>query len=286
MQDPVYILDATAENIPDIIEISHRIPVLVDFWASWCQPCKMLLPIMEKLATEYQGRFLLAKVNIDEQQDLATQFAVRSVPTVKLFRNGQIVDEFSGALSESQVREFIDRHQDKPVDKLLHAASVAWQAGDGAQAEQLLQQAGREFPGEGRVQLMQAELLAANGKFNEASKLLHELPADLALSATAEALRAQLAFALQAGEAPEITTLQQQLADNPRDSQARLQLAAQLVQTGEMEQALEQLLELLRSDRHHADDAARKNMLKIFELLGNEGELVSRYRRLMAIALH
>lgn len=286
MSDNAYIIDVTTDNFASVVEQSMQVPVLVDFWAAWCQPCKALLPIVEKLAAEYQGRFLLAKVNIDQQQTLANQFAVRSVPTVKLIRDGRIVDEFSGALPESQVRAFIDKHMEQPADRYLAAAEQAWENGDAAQAEAILRQVMSEVPNDHRAQLMLAELRAATGNTDEATQLLAALPTDLALSPQAEALRARLTFATAAAGAPEIETLQQTLAANPKDSQARHRLAARLVLAGDFEGALEQLLELVRRDRAYGDDAGRKGMLQIFDLLGGQGELVNRYRRLMFTAMH
>ncbi|MEW6646236.1 MAG: thioredoxin [Pseudomonadota bacterium] len=286
MSNSEYIIDVTAENFTAVVERSMQVPVLVDFWAAWCQPCKALLPIVEKLAAEYQGRFLLAKVNIDEQQALANQFGVRSVPTVKLIRDGRIADEFSGALPESQVRAFLDKHMEQPADKYLNAVQQAWESGDAAQAEAILRQVMQAMPEEKRAPLMLAELLAIGGNTDEASQLLTSLPADVALSPQAEALRARLTFAAAATGAPDIDTLQQMLTANPKDSQARHQLAARLVLAGDIEGALEQLLELLRRDRTWGDDAGRKGMLQIFDLLGGQGDLVNRYRRLMFTAMH
>jgi putative thioredoxin len=286
MSNSAYIIDITAENFASVVERSTQVPVLVDFWATWCEPCKVLLPLMEKLAAEYQGKFLLAKVNIDEQQALATQFGVRSVPTVKMIRDGRVVDEFTGALPESQIRSFIDNHLEQPADRFLAAAEEAWGAGDAAQAEALLRQVMNEIPEDHRAQLMLAELHAVTGRTDEAAQLLATLPADLALSSQAEALRARLTFASAAAGAPEIEALQQALAAAPGDSKARHQLAARLVLAGDVEGALEQLLELLRRDRAYGDDAGRKGMLQVFDLLGGQGELVNRYRRLMFTAMH
>jgi putative thioredoxin len=286
MSDNAYIIDVTVDNFTNVVERSMQLPVLVDFWATWCEPCKALLPVVEKLATEYQGKFLLAKVNIDEQQALANQFGVRSVPTVKLIRDGRIVDEFSGALPESQVRAFLDKHMAQPADRFLAAAEQAWENGDTVQAETLLHQAMSEIPEDHRARLMLAELRAVTGQTDEAAQLLAMLPADLALSPQAEALRARLTFASAAAGAPEIEVLQQALTANPKDSHARHQLAARLVLMGDFEAALEQLLDLVRQDRAYGEDAGRKGMLQVFELLGGKGELVSRYRRLMFTAMH
>lgn len=286
MRHSEYIINVSAENFTAVLERSRQVPVLMDFWAAWCQPCKMLLPIVEKLAVEYQGRFLLAKVNIDEQPALASQFGVRSVPTVKLLREGRLVDEFSGALPESQVRAFLDKYTEQPADKYLAAAQQARDSGDRAQAETILRRVMEEFPQDKRAPLMLAELLAVNGDIDAANQLFASLPADVGLSPEAKALRARLAFAAAAAGAPDRDTLQRMLAANPQDNQARYQLAAQLVLADDPEGALEHLLELLRRDRHWGDDAARKGMVQVFDLLGGQGELVNRYRRLMFTALH
>ncbi len=286
MSENNFVVNVTAENFAAVVERSHQLPVMFDFWASWCGPCKSLLPIVEKLADEYQGRFLLAKVNIDEQQALATQFAVRSVPTVKMVRNAQIVDEFTGALPESQVRAFIDPHIEQPSDRVIAAAQQAYHQGEVAQAEALLREVMATEPINYRAHLTLAELYAAEGRTAETEQILAALPAAVATEPQAQALRARLTFAQAATGTASTAELEQALERDPAASATRFQLAARRVLEGDYEAALQLLLELLRRDRAYGDDAARKGMLQIFDLLGPDNELVGRYRRLMFTAMH
>ena len=286
MSEHEHIINVTIENFADLVERSRQTPVMFDFWASWCEPCKSLLPIVEKLAVDFSGQFLLAKVNIDEQPELAKQFAVRSVPTVKMVRSGEIVDEFTGALPESQVRAFIERHVETEADRVVVAAQQAYQNGRKAEAEAMLRQALQAEPQAYRLQLTLAEVYAAGGRTDEAEQILAALPAAVGAEPHAQALRARLAFAQTAAEAPDVATLEQALAVNPKESRARYQLAARHVLTGNYETALEQLLELLRRDRSFGDDAARKGMLQIFDMLGADDERVIQYRRRMFTAMH
>lgn len=286
MNDNPFIIDVTAENLQSVLQLSHQTPLLVDFWAPWCQPCKMLLPIVEKLAQEYQGQFILAKVNIDEQQTLASQFGVRSVPTVKMVRDSQLLDEFSGALPEAEVRTFIERHLDSKSDHIIDAAMAAYSQGHGAEAEQLLRDAMAMEPVNYRAHLTLGELLARDGRTDEAQQLLAALPADIGADPAAQSLRARLTFAAAVADAPPMAELQEALAANPNDSAARYQLAMRLVMQGEYEPALQQLLELLGRDRGYGEDAGRKAMLQVFDLLGGKNELVGHYRRLMFTAMH
>ena len=122
MADSPFIIDVTRDNYQQVMEASFKVPVLMDFWASWCQPCHALMPVLAKLADEYEGKFLLAKLNTEEEQEIAAHFGIRSIPTVKLFHEGQPVDEFLGALPEKAVREFIDRHIGRESDGRLDEA--------------------------------------------------------------------------------------------------------------------------------------------------------------------
>lgn len=287
MANSPFIVTATAETFDtDVLDASYQRPVLVDFWADWCAPCRMLMPILAKLADAYGGRFLLAKVNTDEERELAAQFGIRSLPTVQLFKNGQPVDQFMGALPESQVKEFLDRHLPRESNKLLARAEALLRGGDLAGAAKQIEQARAKDPANARIQLAEARIKAASGDVSAAQGLLDRLPLELLQDPEAAAVRAQVAFAGALTDAPPETQLAARLQSNPRDSDARYRLAAYRVAEGDFEGALDQLLELLKKDRAYGEDAARKGMVMIFDLLGGDSELVTRYRAKMLSALY
>ncbi len=286
MANSQYIVDVTAANFEQqVAQTSHQVPVVLDFWASWCQPCQMLMPILTGLAEQYAGQFVLAKVNIDEQQELAMQFGVRSVPTVKVFRFGAVVDEFLGVQPEAQIREIIDRYIERASDRVLAAALQQFAAGDTNAAIAAVRQVLADEPANERAQVILAELLMGVGSFTEARALIEALPADARMADEVQALATRLEFAEAAEQAPAATELERRLADNPADSEARYQLGVQRLGAGEYEGALEAFLELMRRDRRYGDDAGRKGMLKAFELI-EDPELIARYRRKMAQALY
>jgi putative thioredoxin len=241
----------------------------------------MLMPVLAKLAADYGGKFVVAKVNSDEQQELAAQWGVRSLPTVKLFRNGTVVDEFMGALPESQVRAFLDRHIERASDQAAKYALELWRRGERDAALAELRRAHTQDEQNTRVTAVLIRLSLAAGKVAEAERDLHELPANIQAEPEFVQLRALLDFSRDVADAPPAATLQQKLAANPDDLDARLQLGAHLALAENYEGALEQLLEVLRRNRSFRDGAARKGMLKIFELLGGTGEVVNRYRAQM-----
>lgn len=279
--------DVTEENFASqVIEASHQQPVLVDFWATWCGPCQSLMPMLEQLAQSYQGKFLLAKVEIDSQQGLASQFGVRSVPTVKLVKNGQIVDEFTGALPEGQIRSFLDKHIESESDQLMQQALMLYQQGD---IETALGQMGEILqadPDNLNNKIIYANILLREQHIDEAKKWLESLPAEASQDPQVHAMQAQLEFISIVENAPDMASLQQQLADNPNNSEARYQLSAHAILQGQFELAFEQLLDLVKRDRQYRDDAGRKALLKLFDLLGDQHELVSSYRRKLAMALN
>lgn len=285
MSDSPYIVTATAENIRQILETSFQTPVLFDFWADWCQPCRMLMPILAQLADEYQGRFILAKLDTEAERDIAAQFGIRSLPTVKLFKDGQPVDEFMGALPEGEVRHFLDKHLPRESDKFIALAAQQMSSGDLAAAKITLEQAAEMDPGNARIALTQAQLLAASGDSEGATKALDALPADEQDDPEVQALRGSLHFSGMLAGAPDSATLNERLRADENDHQARLQMAAHLVMARHYEHALELLLDLMRRDRTYGDDAARKTMLKIFDLLGDD-PMAARYRGKMFNLLH
>ncbi len=287
MSESAYSFDVTSENLQTaVVDASRERPVLLDFWASWCGPCKMLMPILEKLVTEYDGQILLGKVNIDEQQELATQFGVRSVPTVKLFRGGEVVDEFLGAQPEGTIRALIDPHIERASDREMEEARRLQAQGQTGGAIEKAHAAAASDPGNIRVQLGLAELLMTAGEYGAAEAVLRGLPADIGASDGVSQLFARLEFARTASDAPPAEVLEQRIAADARDSEARYQLAARLLVSGRYPEAMDQLLELLRRDRTWGNEAGRRGLVKVFEILGDSDERVGRYRRLMFNALH
>ncbi len=285
MANSPFIIDVTPENYQDLMKASFEVPVLLDFWAGWCQPCLMLMPILAKLAEEYDGKFLLGKLNTEEQQAIAAQFGIRSIPTVKLFRDGQPVDEFMGALPEGAVREFIDRHVGHKSDAHMAEARERLAAGDAHGAIALLTEAHEVDPGNTRVALALAGAQAASGDPIAAEATLDSLPVNEAEKPEVIALRNRLFFAEQVAGAPAVAELEARLESDPDDNEARFQLALRKVVDEDYEPAMELLLELMRADRSFGDDAGRTGLVRIFDLLGDDPR-VHQYRRRMASLLH
>jgi len=270
-----------ADFTQHVLEESKHRPVVVDFWAPWCGPCKSLKPILDKLAAEYGGKFLLAKINSDENQELAARYGVRGIPSVKAFINGEPVDEFSGALPEGEVRAFLDRLVPGPADELRQQAAAARMAGDISGALKLLGEASKIDPAHIGVRLDAAAIMLDLNEADEARRLIGSVPDDA--DPRVPALKARLQFMGAEGE--DEAALTARVAANENDLDARLKLANLLVAAGQYEAGMDQLLEIVRRDRSFEDDIGRKTLLSVFNLLGG-GELVSRYRRLLASALN
>ncbi len=269
-----------------VVEESKKRLVLVDFWAPWCGPCRSLTPILEKLAEDYAGRFLLAKINSDENPSLAGELGVRGIPNVKAFYGGQMIDEFTGAMPEGMVRQFIERVLPSEAEQQRQAAMQTYRSGQAEQALADLEQAQSLEADNDAIRLDRTEVLLKLGRADEAAKLLDELSPLAAMEPRAERLKAELTFASGANASADIEKLETQVESNPQDLAARLALAKQHVSRKQFEPALEQLLAIIRADRTFADDAGRKTMLAVFELLGRDHELTNRYRRLLAAALN
>jgi putative thioredoxin len=267
-------MDVTAATFErEVLEASAAAPVLVDFWAPWCAPCRVLGPILEKLEHEYQGRFRLAKVNLDENAELASAFGVRSIPDVMAFRDGKPVAHFLGALPESQVRAFIER--------LLPSASELERLKGG---EASLRKALELDPRNDAARLDLAELLIQEKRPAEAERLLDEVQDNAALDARREALRAAAGFARSSGESE--ASLRARLAADPDDLEARYALAERHAAARRYREAMEELIAIVRRDKTWRDGQARKQLVNLFTLAAAETELVSKYRRELATALY
>ena len=246
----------------------------------------MLTPVLEKLADEYQGKFQLVKVNSDENLDLAREYGIRSIPNVKAFVNGQVVDEFLGALPESAVREFIDRVMPTPGELMRRDAAAQAAAGDQQRALALLATAADLEPNNGAIQADRIKTLLDLGRAAEAREVASGLSPLAAQDAHLPQALARLQLADTDAGPTDPAGLEARVRSNPDDLDARLRLAKLYASQQRYEPALEQLLEITRRDRSFGDDAGRKTMLAIFDLIENQNELVSRYRRLLSATLH
>lgn len=261
-----------------LIEESYKRPVVVDFWADWCAPCKQLMPILEKLANEHQGAFLLAKINCDQEQMIAGQFGVRSLPTVMVIRNGQPVDGFAGAQPESAFRTLLDKHLPKPWDILLEQARELMALGDFGAAITPLKQAQELSRNRGDISCTLAEALIELNRLDDARAIIESIKmADQ--DAYYEQVKSMLALKSQAARSPEITALEAQLNADPDNLDLAYQLAVQFSQHNHHREALQLLLNILKQDRNFQDGAARKTMLDIFKSLGPKDPLVVEFQR-------
>ena len=286
MSDSPNIIDVTQSNFTEVVlEGSQERPVLVDFWADWCQPCQMLTPVLTKIVEEHDGRVILAKVNSDQQQELAAQFGIRSLPTVLIFRHRKPVDQFMGVQPESAIRALLSRHLPRDSDTQRMAAREQLEAGDAENALATLQAAIGSDPDNQAIKIDIARALVALGRADEADETLKTLPMDLHQDEDVQRLEAQVQFARVAARGEELARLEAETesGDNP---DALHRVAAARILSEDYESALALLLRLMQKHRKYGDDAGHKGLLTAFELLGAQHPLVKEYRRKMVALLY
>ncbi|HLN87296.1 MAG TPA: thioredoxin [Candidatus Limnocylindrales bacterium] len=277
-------IDINEENFEaEVLARSTEVPVLVDFWAEWCGPCKVLGPVLEKLAGEYSGEFILAKVNVDENQQLAAAFGIQGIPAVKLFREGDLASEFTGALPEPMLREFLSKFLPTAADKEALAAVELEAAGNAEEAKSAYQAILADNPNHSKALLGLGRLAMNAGDTEEARNYLDQISIVDDERKEAERLLARLD--LQAGGAQNEAALRERINANPKDIEARFQLAQALAGVEKYEAALAEFLAIVKADRQFKDDGARKAMVQIFEVLGSDDPLTDKYRSELAAVL-
>lgn len=280
------VIELTEANFADVIGRSRQLPVLVDFWADWCAPCKQLSPVIEKLAREWQGQVVVAKVNADREPMITQQFGVRGLPTLKLVSQGQLVGELVGAQPEAAIRKLLAPFLAgdtgaNPEDDFHAQVLAAAEAGHTEDAMAALREKLASDKQDHRSREMLAEILLQEGRLDEAADVLAETGGVLAL----KRVNALLAFARRTESLPPLRDLEQAAAAGAA-SEDRYRLALKLVTVNRLEDGLDILLQVMRSDRQYGDDAARRTLLEIFDMLGRDDPLTQQYRKRMATLLY
>jgi putative thioredoxin len=273
----------TAGNfMTDVVEASAQTPVLVDFWAPWCGPCRQLMPMLDRLVAEYGGRFKLAKVNTDEQQDLAKQLGIRSLPTVVLFKDRTSVDHFLGVVPEAQIREMLDKHLPRTSDGPLTQVQLLKTRGDYTGARAALASLLARDPESIELQTEDAELHALDGDLDDARRTLEQLQSREPNHPAVKRLVALITFSDVIAQHPDIRSLKTQASELPDNLELRHALAVHQLLGGNVEPALQTWLEMLRDNRAYRDDLARRSLVLAFEMIGDADPIVSQTRRAMA----
>ncbi len=287
MSNSNFVFNATNADFQErVLDKSASVPVLVDFWAAWCGPCQSLMPVLAKLADDHAGKFLLAKVDTDAEQELAVQYGVRSLPTVKLFIDGQVAGEFMGAQPEGAVRAFLDQHIPDETARLAQAAVNLYEQGEKQEAIATLHRCLEDDLDNDLVKINLCDLYLREGDIEKTRIILESISANVKLDDTYKTMSGKLKLAQAAADAPDVAELQQRIETNPDDNEARYALSAKLTLEQRYEDAMDQLLEIVKRDRKFNDDAGRKGLVDIFNMLGNKDERVTRYRPLLARAIN
>ena len=281
-----YSIQVTSETFEtDVLQKSQETPVLVDFYAEWCGPCKTLGPMLERLADEYAGAFILAKVDADAEQMLVAGMGVRSLPTVVLFKNGQPADHFMGALPEGEIRAILDKHVERVEASPLERAAELVALGQYDEAIALYQLITADDPENYDVYLDMAQALLKKGDLDSAEAIVERLPDAQKMDPRAKSIVAGKVFQDLLAGAPDRATCESRIAANDEDSEARYFLAVHLMLSDDVELAITHLLTIIRTDRQYNDDAARLLLIQIFDRLGNDDPRARTGRRQLATLL-
>jgi putative thioredoxin len=281
---------STATFMADVIEASRETPVIVDFWAPWCGPCKQLGPALEKVVTDAAGAVRLVKINVDENQELAGQLRVQSIPAVFAFKNGQPVDGFAGALPESQIRQFVGRLTggagvESPLQEALDTAKQMAESGDHEGAAGVYSEVLQHDPKHAEAMAGLGHMLIALGHVEQARELLEDAPAEIADSGEIKGLRAALELLDQTAESGDVAEARAAVEAAPADPAAHYALAMASFGDGDRETAVTAMLESIALNRAWDDEAARKQLLKFFEAIGHTDPLTMDARRRLSAIL-
>ena len=276
------IVDITADNFQQmVLENSFHLPVLVDFWAPWCGPCKQILPQLENLAQGWAGRFILAKINTEEQTELANQFQIRSIPSFKLYKNGKVIAELQGAHPLAKFKEMLEPHlKPEPSEELRLQAQEAFQLGNYDEVVRLLGEAAQANPNNYRVHLDLVKMYLHTGNLEQGQSLFDKLPEEAQNSPEGKPLKLLMRFGKIVDESPAIEDIQASLREDPNNAEALYGLVGYLIIHNAFEEAFKALLKLFTSHKDFQDNIAQKTLLELFESLkDSHPELVKNYRR-------